>query len=302
MKLSVLFTTYNAPVWLEKVLWGVSAQTHCDFEIIVADDGSGPETEHVIERMRSETGLSIRHVWHEDSGFRKCQILNKAILYAQSDYLVFTDGDCIPRRDFLAEHAQQARPGAYLSGGYCKLPMSTSEAIGKDDILSGRCFDLDWLRANGLPRRRKNLKLTASGRQAHILNRITPTRCNLKGSNASVWLKDAIRVNGFDERMQWGGLDREFGVRLINSGVHPRHVRYNAICIHLDHPRGYRDAEMVKRNRALRIANGRNRVVQTDYGISQLVAEGFKPADRTLGFDLWQQQQGLSSINDNDIL
>ena len=106
MRLSVIISTYNQPQWLEKVVWGYAAQTHRDFELLIADDGSTPETGRTVERLRLESGLAIRHVWHEDHGFRKCAILNHAILDANADYLVFTDGDCIPRRDFLTQHAQ----------------------------------------------------------------------------------------------------------------------------------------------------------------------------------------------------
>ncbi|NVJ49820.1 MAG: glycosyltransferase family 2 protein [Gammaproteobacteria bacterium] len=277
MKLSVVFTTYNSPVWLQKVLWGFACQTHSDFEIIIADDGSGAETATMIEQMRQQTGMTIRHIWHEDNGFQKCRILNKALLNVRTDYIVLTDGDCIPRKDFLAEHVKNAAPGYYLSGSYYKLPMSTSETINQSDIESGRCFDVKWLHANGLPRSRKTLKIKATPFWANILNKITTTKCNLKGSNASVWLDDVLAVNGFDERMQWGGLDREFGVRLINHGITPRHVRYNAICVHLDHARGYKDPEMVKRNKQLRLTNAKQGVYWTDHGIAQLLEEGYQP-------------------------
>lgn len=268
MKLSVVMSTYNSPAWLEKVLWGYSVQTHRDFEIVIADDGSTDDTRQLIDRMRADTGLTIKHVWQEDDGFRKCRILNKAVGEVASQYVVFTDGDCIPRQDFLAVHAAEAEPGVYLSGGYHKLPMSTSQAIGQDDILSGRCFSLNWLKQHGLKSSFRNLKLTASPRLAKVCNKLTPTACNFKGSNGSAWLRDVLAVNGFDERMPWGGEDREFGVRLINSGIRPKHVRYNAIVIHLDHARGYRDPEMVKRNKALRQANEKNGVTWTDYGIA----------------------------------
>lgn len=270
MKASVIFTTYNSPAWLEKVLWGFSLQTHRDFEIIIADDGSGEETGVLIKRFQNESDLDIKHVWHEDKGFRKCRILNKAILQANSEYIIFTDGDCIPRKDFVKTHVDQAEPGKFLSGSYFKLPMSTSEKISKDDIVSGRCFDKAWLHQYGLPRMRKTLKLSAGPTLARVLNRFTTTKCNLKGSNASVWRNDVIEVNGFDERMQWGGLDREFGVRLVNKGIKAKHVRYNAICIHLDHPRGYKNQDLVRQNKILRQKNEKEGVTWTDFGIQQL--------------------------------
>ena len=89
MKLSVIISTYNSPEWLEKVLWGYSVQTHREFEIIMADDGSTDETRQLIDRMRTETGLDIRHVWQEDNGFQKCRILNKAVLEASAVWLKY---------------------------------------------------------------------------------------------------------------------------------------------------------------------------------------------------------------------
>lgn len=272
MKMSVIMTTYNSPVWLEKVLWGYSVQQHRDFEIIIGDDGSTDDTREVIDRLRTGTGMTIKHVWQEDKGFRKCRILNKSILEVESEYVVFTDGDCIPRKDFLEVHAREAEPDTYLSGGYHKLPMSTSEAITREDIVSGRCFDLKWLKAHGLRSSHKNSKLTAGPVRARLYNRLTPTACNFKGSNGSAWLKDILAVNGFDERMPWGGLDREFGVRLVNYGIKPKHVRYNAITIHLDHKRGYKDPELVAANKALRVNSEQQKIKVTPCGIRQLEA------------------------------
>lgn len=275
MQASVILSTYNSPDWLEKVLYGWFCQECPDFELIIADDGSGPDTAALIRRLRAISPVPIRHVWQRDDGFRKCRILNKAILHTSTPYILFSDGDCIPRRDFLATHLRRAEPGHYLSGSYYKLPMRTSQAITRDDIESGRCFDLRWLYRHGLPRWRKTLKISAGPRLAPWLNRLTTTRCNLKGSNASAWKTDILRVNGFDERMPWGGEDREFGIRLINAGIRPRHVRYDAIVLHLDHARGYVDPAQVKANRALWKQVQRTGISRTDHGIEQLLARGY---------------------------
>lgn len=277
MKVSVIFSTYNSVEWLQKVLWGFACQTYTDFEIIIADDGSSPATAELINKQRDALGLNIQHVWQEDQGFQKCRILNKALLHVTSEYVIFTDGDCIPRNDFIAVHVKEARHGHYLSGSYYKLPMETSRCITQDDIIQQRCFDVRWLRRHGLPKTRKTLKLRASQKWAPLLNRLTPTACNLKGSNASAWLSDILAVNGFDERMPWGGEDREFGVRLINYGIKPKHVRFNAICVHLDHSRGYRDPKMVAANKALRVHNAKNAVTWSDHGIQQLLDAGYTP-------------------------
>ncbi len=279
MKLSVIITTYNSPAWLEKVLWGYYHQTFRDFELLLADDGSREDTAALIDRMRSETGMTMRHIWQRDDGFRKCRILNKAILCARTEYLVFTDGDCIPRSDFLAVHAREARPGRFLTGGYNKLPMGLSQAITREDIASGRAFDYDWLRAHGLPRDRKFLKLRTGPRRAWLLNRLTPAPRSWNGANSSGWLKDILRANGFDERMRWGMLDSEFGDRLRNAGITGRHLRYSAICIHLDHSRGYKSPEGFEANRAIRNHTQQQRITRTDHGITELLASGYVTAE-----------------------
>ena len=76
-KISIIISTYNSPAWLEKVLWGYQMQTFKDFELLVADDGSGPETKQLLAALQQDLSYPIRHVWHEDDGFRKCVILNK---------------------------------------------------------------------------------------------------------------------------------------------------------------------------------------------------------------------------------
>ena len=270
MLISVIFTTYNSPAWLEKVLWGFHAQSDRGFEIVIADDGSGEETKWVIDRFKSETDLEIKHVWQPDDGFRKCKILNKALLAADGEYFIVTDGDCIPRHDFVIEHRHHAEPGCYLSGGYFKLPMVVSEAIRREDIESGRCFQKSWLISKGVPLRTNFLKLSSTARTAPWLNRLTLTRKTWNGHNASGWLSDALRVNGFDERMRYGGEDCEFGDRLVNSGIRPKQVRYSAITVHLDHTRGYVSEADWANNRLIRRATQLKRTIETPNGIRQL--------------------------------
>ena len=262
-------STYNAEAWLEKVLWGFSVQTEKDFEIIIADDGSGPATKQLVDNLAKQLPMPITHVWQEDNGFQKTQILNKAIMAAQSDYLIFTDGDCIPRADFIATHLVNRREGYFLSGGYFKLPMHTSVAISSEDIFSQRCFDVTWLKQHGLTTK-KTVKLTAKGFKAKLLNFITPTKASWNGHNASAYKKELVGVNGFNTRMQYGGEDRELGERLFNKGLKSKQIRYSAICIHLDHARGYISDEAWKTNDEIREYTRKHKVVRTLTGIENL--------------------------------
>lgn len=267
LRISIVLSTCNQPEWLEKVLWGYEAQNVKDFEVIIADDGSRKETYAMLQRIVPCLSFLVKHIWHEDKGFRKCDILNKGILAAQTDYLLFSDGDCIPRNDFVLTHLTCRRPGHFLSGGYHKLSMALSKAISKDDILSGCCFDLKWLKERGMASSFKNNKLTSQGVKRWILNTFTTTKPTWNGHNASGWLVDILAINGFDERMQYGGQDREFGERMENCGIHGVQIRYSTVCLHLDHSRGYKTGESIRKNRNIRKQTRDQRVKWTVYGI-----------------------------------
>lgn len=270
MSTSVIFTTYNHPKWLEKTLWGFSAQTYRDFEIIVADDGSGAETREVVERFRSQIDIPIQHLWQEDDGFRKCRILNKAIVASRGEYLIFTDGDCIPNPDFVKNHVELSAENTMLSGGYFKLPLEVSRAITREDIVSGNCTRPSWLLKHGVPFTPKIAKLYTNPLIGAILDTLTFTRATWNGHSSSTWKKHILAVNGFDERMQYGGQDREFGERLMNMGIKTRQVRYRCSCVHLDHGRGYARPESIARNRSIREYTRQHQVTRTEYGIDSI--------------------------------
>ncbi|WP_246206049.1 glycosyltransferase family 2 protein [Fulvivirga aurantia] len=270
MKVSVIISTYNKTDWLEKVLWGYTHQEYKNFELVIADDGSGPETKELLDQFANSTDLDIVHVWHEDRGFQKSQILNKAIVATSTEYLIFSDGDCIPRKDFVKVHVDKAEKGYFLSGGYFKLPMSTSKLVSKEDIISQKVFDKEWLYNNGLEKTYKTMKLTASGFKETFLNNVTPTKATWNGHNASGWKEDLVYINGFNEEMQYGGQDRELGERLFNYGIKSKQIRYSAICVHLDHKRGYKTPESMNKNKAIRKHTRTKNVIKTPHGINKL--------------------------------
>jgi glycosyltransferase involved in cell wall biosynthesis len=252
MKQSVIISTYNQPEWLKKVLHGYLYQTFTDFEVLIADDGSDEKTREVIAYFEQIADFPIKHVWHADEGYRRQTILNVALLEAQHEYILMTDGDCIPRPDFLEVHARHARPGHFLSGGYCKLPMDLSQHLSPEDIESGRAFDVSYLRRHGLREFSPIFKLGLPVSMGRLMDKLIPTKATWNNCNASGWTEDLIAVNGFNEDMQYGGADRELGERLANRGITGVQIRYQAIVLHLDHKRGYKTPETMKKNQAIR--------------------------------------------------
>jgi glycosyltransferase involved in cell wall biosynthesis len=270
MKITVIISTYNAEEWLEKVLVGYSVQTYKDFNIIIADDGSRASTKELIDSYAKNFPVPIKHLWHEDLGYRRQEILNIAIVDAHHEYILMTDGDCIPRKDFVELHAQLAEKGKFLSGGYCKLTMKMSKFITNEDIIIGNCFNVKWLKAIDSLGFSNTLKLGANRLVSRFLDVISPTNPSFNNCNSSGFKSDMIAINGYDERMKYGGPDREFGERLENYGVKGKQIRHKAIVLHLDHARGYKTPESLAANLSIRKEVRMKNIKITPFGIQKI--------------------------------
>jgi len=248
----VIVSTYNKPEWLEKVLWGYAGQDFKEFELVIADDGSTADTRDLILAVSSESGMPIRHIWHPDRGYQRSIILNAAILASSGEYLVFSDGDCIPRKDFVRTHVELAQPGRFLSGGSVYLSMDVSRSIRVDDVTTGRMADPAWLRAQGQRLGRHGLRLVPRDWRARVLDRLTTTNPTWNLNNASTWRRWIVAANGMESEMQYGGADRALGSRLENLGLKGKLVRFRAVLLHLDHDRPYKTRESIQKNKAIR--------------------------------------------------
>lgn len=265
IRLSVVVTTYNNPRGLRLVLAGLLRQSFRDFELLIADDGSGPETHRLVRDFASGAPFPVRHVWHPDEGFRKCTICNKAIVEAAGDYLVFFDGDCIPGRHCLDIHLRSARRDSYLAGGAVYLDRRLSERLTVEDVESG-CLDrpgLWWLRVN----KRRRLLARHLPIVREVMNRRVPREPSWRGGNSSAWAEHMRAVGGFDERFTYGFEDADFGHRLQALGVHGRSIRYSNPVMHVEHSRPYADPRQIARNRTLYEENRALRLVWTPHGI-----------------------------------
>lgn len=264
---TVILSTYNQPEWLALCLQGYRLQDQLDFTMVIADDGSADETRQLIERLRPTLPFPIEHLWQPNEGFRKTMMLNRAIVAAEAPYLIFSDGDCIPRRDFVREHLTRRDRGRFCAGGYVRLSMEATSRITPAEVESGDFADKKWLSPNGMKGEPTIRKLNLGPFRAWLSNRVAKAKPRWNGGNASCWREDAIAVNGFDERMRYGAEDNEFGERLERKGVRARQIRYNAIVVHLEHPRGYRNAADMQRNKGIRAEGRAEGRVWTEFGI-----------------------------------
>ncbi|MFI5367348.1 MAG: glycosyltransferase family 2 protein [Candidatus Binatia bacterium] len=265
LRLSVIVTTYNNPRALTLVLAGLARQTVRDFELLIADDGSGPETKVVLDSFARSAPIPVRHVWQPDEGFRKCAILNKAILAATGNYLVVFDGDCVAPSRTLAAHVRAAQPRRYLAGGKVLLSQQLTERLTVESVTRGDLerIGLWW---GGVQKRRRLIIGRVPGLR-YLFDRNVKRPPGWRGENSSTFTDYVHLVAGFDERFTYGLEDADFGHRLEAAGVIGHSLRYTAPVFHLDHPRPYVRQEDWASNQAVYDANRAARMTLTPYGL-----------------------------------
>jgi glycosyltransferase involved in cell wall biosynthesis len=234
--LSLIVTTYNRPDALRAVLLSLAAQTDRAFEVLVADDGSRPETAAAIAGVAVDFPVPLVHLWQTDDGFRAAAARNLAVAASRGDYLVFIDGDCVLRPDFVARHRVLAERGWFVAG---------------NRILLSQGFTARMLQA-APGALHADSRLTWLGRRlAGAINRWFPL-CFLPGQgwrkaqpqrwrgartcNLAIWRTDFDTVNGFDEVFQgWGHEDADLAIRLLHAGVLRKDGRFATAVLHLWH-------------------------------------------------------------------
>ncbi|MGI9351082.1 MAG: glycosyltransferase [Rhizobiaceae bacterium] len=252
MKISVIIAAYDKPRHLERVLHGYLHQTDDNFEVIVTEDGQSPRLADIVRDVCSRTNLSVTHLSQEDKGFRKTTALNRGITAATGEYLIFTDDDCVPRKDIVSTHRRYAKNGRYIVGAYNRLPLPVSKKITIESIHNQKAFRLWWLILQGYFPTRGFIRILAPRWLGTLLDLRGPLqRGRFPGGHASCFKTNAEDVGGFNENMAYGLEDREFGVRLCNSGLVGKRVKNSTFMLHLEHERPYRNMEEFDANKKI---------------------------------------------------
>ena len=261
LRVTLIITTYNWPAALDLTLRSVARQSVLPDEVIIADDGSGPQTRQVVTQWQERLGTPLVHVWQADEGFRLALSRNRAIAAARGDYVVIVDGDMVLHRHFIADHARAARHGSFIQG--VRL-LTGPDAAAR--MLERRQLELGFF-ARDIRRRRHTIRNRFLS--ALVFKERTGQRA-IRGCNQAYWKSDLIRVNGFNEAfVGWGREDNEIAARLYNAGVMRRNLKFQALAIHLHHP--LRHAQMGARNDAVLRETIEQRRAWCPLGLSQHV-------------------------------
>jgi glycosyltransferase involved in cell wall biosynthesis len=234
--ISVIVPTFNREDALDAVLRSLWRQSDRNFEVIVADDGSGVATAKVITEWVPRIGVPLKHVWHEKRGFRAAEIRNRAIRASAGAYCIFLDGDCIARRDFVAVHRRLAEPGWFVTGNRILLSRELTERILRGGLELEHWGLADWLTHRS--RRNVNRFAPLIALRLGLFRKLKARRWQgARSCNVAMWRADLDKVDGFDATFGgWGREDSDIFVRLIRSGVRRKDGRFATGVLHLWHP------------------------------------------------------------------
>jgi len=229
---SLIVSTYNRPDALRLSVESIFRQVHAPDEIIIADDGSGKETGDLIQQLTKASKVPIVHVWQEDEGYQLARIRNRAFAAAKYDYVIQIDGDLLLDEHFVYDHLKIARPGTFFSGSRTMIDEQLTGEVLKGEVSTEK-----------VPLEKEHLLKKANAVRSPLLSKLTYLyqrhdnnyKCVI-GCNMAFWKKDLVAVNGYDESFKgWGKEDNDLAVRLQNSGVKLRFIKFGAITYHLHH-------------------------------------------------------------------
>lgn len=231
MTISLIISTYNSVNFLNLCLKSVSELKFMPDEIIIADDGSEEETKLLIDSYREKIPVTIKHVWHEDKGFRLAEIRNKAINASECDYIISIDGDLLLNPYFVLDHKKMSKPRTFLQGTRASLTRDFTDRIIQNNYLKIR-----KLSSKDFSGRFKVIRALFIAPLINLMFEHRYPKRYAKGANTSFHKKDCLDINGFDnDFVGWGHEDVDFNLRMMNNEVKRRFLKHCAIAYHLYH-------------------------------------------------------------------
>ena len=90
--ISVILAAYNARAFICKAIEGILAQTFCDFELLIVDDGSTDGTDEICDEYASrDPRIRVFHEQHKGVAYTR----QLALSHAQGEYLLYIDDDSL---------------------------------------------------------------------------------------------------------------------------------------------------------------------------------------------------------------
>lgn len=244
---SLIISVYSNVRFLKKVLDSVNSQTFKNFEVIISEDAMHDGMKTFLDNFHIE--YPYQHLVQEDLGWRKNLALNRAILAAKSDYLIFIDGDCVLHPQFVEKHIFYSKENRILAGRRVMLNekltnMILNERMNPSEIEKYLLHNLFSLNKEGINFPEEGFFLNPKkiwGLLPYLRNVKNITGCNMSFSKKTI-----MSINGFDEdyKLPAVGEDLDISWRFKESGFKLFSVRNYAVQYHLHHKKNWAEQNL----------------------------------------------------------
>ncbi len=140
---SVIISSFNQTETIKEIIDALEDQSRrggYSVQVIIADDGSSAAQVSDLSAKMKKHGSSISTslVWQQNTEFRLAASRNNGLALADSEIVIFIDGDCIPDPGFLDAHinAHDAHGGLALFTGHRSfdLPANMDKDSHRDTL------------------------------------------------------------------------------------------------------------------------------------------------------------------------
>lgn len=265
MKASVIISVYKNIDTLKLVLESLRYQTEKDFEIIISEDGESGVMRKFVDTYN--WFCDYQHLTQKDLGWRKNKALNRAIVQAKADWLIFLDGDCLVHKRFVEMHLRFAAPNRLLLGKRVALSPSLSGNLLEGKLMCNQINREVWKRLFV----KRGCRHTDEGILIPFcLGKPLRSVRHLIGCNMSFSRSAIVAINGFDEDyvLPAVGEDADIAWRLVANGCKMVSVRNRAIVYHLYHKPNWSDRT---ENLAIMKSKKENNQIYCVKGIDQYI-------------------------------
>ncbi len=263
---SLIITTYNQKERLAMVLDSVRDLEVLPSEVIIADDGSTQDTAECIKAYQADFPCTLRHIWHEDNGFRLSAIRNRAICEAKGEYIIIIDGDMILESHFVADHLRFAKKGTFVQGSRVILEKQISEQILESKEYK-KAFESTHFKSRRIFLLAKLIYKSSKLTQSFFAK--NDFIKGIRGCNMGFYKADCEAINGFNEEfIGWGREDSEFVARFLFGGGEFRRLKFGAIAYHIYHDENTRN--MLESNHRIYLQTIHDKKTSCVYGMRNL--------------------------------
>ncbi len=235
MQASVVISYYKNVEALALLLKALNQQSTLPQEVIIAEDDNDETTSQFLSSNVKAHNFKLVHLYQDENiGFRKNQMLNRAVASSKNELIAFLDGDCIPHKHWLAMCIKHTEPKKPVFGRRVMLGPKFTDKVYKQSIDQ---FSFINLLFSDSKRVKYGLFLPFFGIQK---------RSGMWGCNWAIYKSDLLAIDGFDEQYTRAGIGEDVDVewRLNEAGIFFSSVRHHALVYHLHHESNYSDDDV----------------------------------------------------------